>query len=257
MLSAFDIRTLSKKTLDLYDNFSEQNLIYLDSGGYESYHKKAPWDFTNYFESLNKIRFDILTAFDRIPQEHEGNIIPEMRDELLATNKVVKGSRKTLVLHATDSTKLEDLEEFIVTIKNDFDILGVPEKLCDTVSEGVETVKHLRAFMDKEQITKPIHIFGCGKLNDILKFVEAGADIFDANSWIYGIFNRTNVFSKNITEEELKRCSCNGCTPKSYWHKLVAKRYSHNFYVLQNGMDLIRQSIKDNELISLTKRVSA
>ena len=257
MLSAFDIKTLDQQSLDIFDRYSEKNLVYLDSGGYESYHKQVPWDFSGYFEGLSRIRFDILTAFDRIPLADETEIIAEMKDELHATNKLVKGGRKTLVLHATNYTQLADLQSLINEEKNEFDILGVPESLCGSGAEGINTIRELQAFMDQQGIIKPIHIFGCGKMDYILQFVEAGADIFDANSWIYNVYNASEPFSKNISKEELSFCTCESCRSKRFWSSVAGRRYSHNFFALREGMNLIRQSIIDNQLISLINRVKA
>ncbi len=251
MLSAFDARTLDEQTLDMFEDYSERNLVYLDSGGYESYHKHAPWDFSNYIEGVSKIRFDILTVFDRIPWADETQIITEMKEELHATNKLVKGGRKTLILHTTRTTQLSDLESLIKEEKDEFDILGVPESLCDSEGEGIKTVRALRTFMDQTGIIKPIHIFGCGKMSYILQLVEAGADIFDANSWIYNVYNPIQPFSKNISHEELSSCICESCRSKRSWSSTSKRRYSHNFLAITKGMNMIKQSIIDNRLINL------
>ena len=173
MLSAFDAKTLDQASLDTFEDYSEKNLLYLDSGAYESYRKEVPWDFSGYFEGLSRMRFDILTAFDRIPSADETNSSAEMKAQLLATNKLVKGGRKTFVLHSTKNNNLISLENLISDMKNEFDILGIPESLCGRGIEGISTIRTLRDFMDKEGIIKPIHVFGCGKLNFILQFVEA------------------------------------------------------------------------------------
>ena len=251
MLSAFDIKTLDQQSVDIFEAYSEKNLLYLDSGAYESYHENVSWDFSGYFEGLSRIRFDILTAFDRIPSADETNTIAEMKKELLATNELVKGGRKTLVLHGTKDDKLKDLEGLISELKNEFDILGVPETMCGRGIEGISTIRRLRTFMDKEGIIKPIHIFGCGKLAFILQFVEAGADIFDANSWMFNIYNTSKLFSKDMTKEEFPFCTCESCRSQQFRSGGVTKKYSHNFLAIKKGMELIRQSIIDNQLINL------
>ncbi len=255
MLSAFDVKILDQQSVDIFDAYSEKNLLYLDSGAYESYHESLPWDISGYFEGLSRIRFDILTAFDRIPSVGETNTIAEMKGELLSTNRLVKGGRKTLVLHGTKDDKLMDLEGLISEMRNEFDILGVPEAMCGRGIKGISTIRSLRDFMDKEGIIKPIHIFGCGKLAFILQFVEAGADIFDANSWMFNIYNTSQLFSKDMPEEEFAFCTCESCRSKQYLSGEVTKKYSHNFLAIKKGMELIRQSIIDNRLINLMNRV--
>ncbi len=254
MLSAFDVKNMCQETLDLFEQYTERNLLYLDSGGYESYHKQMPWDISNYYEGLSRIRFDILTAFDRIPSLDETNIIDEMKIYLQATNKLVRGGRRTLILHATESTDIFDLQKAVFELRAEFDILGIPETLCGRGTEGVYKVRQIREFMDREGIVKPIHIFGCGKLDFILQFAEAGADIFDANSWIYNVYNNLSPFSKNLAAEKLSTCRCEACLSKKVWSNIAEKRYSHNFLVIKRGMENIRQSIIDNQLIKLIKQ---
>jgi hypothetical protein len=255
MLSAFDTKTLDQQSVDTFEAYSEKNLVYLDNGAYESYYEKIPWDFSDYFDGLNRIGFDILTAFDRIPPEYETSTIAEMKSEFLATNKLVKGGRKTLVLHGTRDDKFDDLKGLIIELKNEFDILGIPEAMCGRGTEGLPTIRNLRAFMDKEGIIKPIHIFGCGKLAFILQFVEAGADIFDANSWMFNIYNTSKLFSKDMTKEKFRFCTCESCQSQQFRSSWLKRKYSHNFLAIKNAMDLIRQSIIDNRLLSLINQI--
>ncbi len=258
MLSAYDLKKLDQQSIDKFDACVENNVLYLDSGGYEAHHyEDSSWDISGFFEGVNKIRFDILTVFDRIPSAQETDTITEMRDSLLATNKLIKGSGKTLVLQKTNHTGLVDLEKFLVEVKNEFDILGIPKKQCGRGVESVNFIRSLRQFMDREKITKPIHIFGCGQLNLIPKLVEAGADIFDANSWIWNNYNRSSLFSKNIPDVELLKCRCESCKRSERLSPDIRiRRYSHNLSALSEAMNLVRQSIIDRKLISLTSSIN-
>jgi queuine/archaeosine tRNA-ribosyltransferase len=258
MLSAYDLKNLNKQSIDKFDACAENNVLYLDSGGYEAhYYEDSLWDISGFFQGINKIRFDILTVFDRIPSAQETDTITEMKASLLATNKLIKGGGKTLVLQKTNHTRLADLERFLVEVKNEFDILGIPKKQCGRGVEGVNFIRNLRQFMDREKIIKPIHIFGCGQLNLIPKLVEAGADIFDANSWIWNNYDSSSLFSKKISNDELRKCSCESCKrSERLSSNILIRRYSHNLFALAEAMNLIRQSIIDHKLINLTSSIN-
>jgi tRNA-guanine family transglycosylase len=225
--------------------------MYLDSGAYEAHHRDAPWTMSEYYKALSNVKFDILTIFDRIPSGYESDIISDMRKSLQATVKLVGSIPKTLVIQKTEQTALNDIKEFIADVKNDFDILGIPKIQCGPGSEGFQLVRNLREFMADQEIFKPIHIFGCGSLELIPKFVEAGADIFDSNTWIYTNYHSTN-FSESVSDADLMQCHCAACASQRS-SNIFVRRFSHTFLALRNAMELMRQGIKDDTLIQLTK----
>lgn len=66
-----------------------------------------------------------------------------------------------------------------------FDVIAVTEKeLGDSLIERMANVARLRDLLDREEVEKPIHVFGALDPLHTPLFFAAGAEIFDGLSWL-------------------------------------------------------------------------
>ncbi len=220
LISAYDIYYSEKP----FPKIESQNLIFIDSGGYEctidnnltdiGFYKPSPneWDIQKYIEVINA--FSTPVPLVLISYDH-----PQQRcsiDEQIRLAECLFAGRddvlKELLLKSVDHHPI-DIGQISQNIESlhEFDLLGVTEKeLGETLLTRMKNIAHLRLEMEKRGLEIPIQVFG--GLDPIASplYYLSGADILDGLSWLrysYGegelhYINCKGIVSKGIEIEQ-------------------------------------------------------
>ena len=189
-------------------------VLFLDSGGYEAIidesalepqygvHHAAQWTLQNFRDTLAKLDLlmpTLVTTFD-----HPGSTSPFLAqiEAGLALSEEFSGVGWSMLV------KPETRDHPFVSIANlvnvldhltDFDVIGLTEnELGESVIERMKNIAFLRQQMDRNGITKPLHIFGSLDPMRTALYFLSGADIFDGLSWIrFTYHNDLAVYHNN------------------------------------------------------------
>jgi hypothetical protein len=195
-------------------NITFSQLLFLDSGGYEAriehdlsetygkLHKPKPWnkrfheqvlaDWNSRWPTI-AISFDSPAQF--LPLSKQFQHLEELKEKypnLLWEFLVKPESAKDSVL------PIEKLVKKVAHLRG-FAIIGLTEKeLGDSVFSAMTNIARLRARLNAEALTIPIHIFGSlDALTSVLYFL-AGAEIFDGLTWLrFGYQEGRTIYSQN------------------------------------------------------------
>lgn len=217
LISAYDIY-YSKEH---FPQIESQNLLFVDSGGYEclidnnltdiGLYKPSPneWDIRKYTETIHAFSTPVplvLVSYDH-PQ-HQCSIDEQIR---LANNLFAGRDDilKELLLKPPDRA-LIDIEQVLQSIDSlrGFDMLGITDKeLGETMLTRMTNIAHLRLEMERNDLEIPIHIFG--SLDPITSplYYLSGADIFDGISWLrysFGDGELQYIYSKGIASKGIE-----------------------------------------------------
>lgn len=186
---------------DLLESKNVANLMFLDSGGYETnvdadlsntdQRQCLPkhWDKEKHISALRKI--ETLNTCVAITYDNPGmpilDQIKNAEDYLLEIPSISLDFLAKPYLN-----KVLDLSEIESGVGRllQFDVLGVTEKeLGHSVSERMKTIAGLRMMLSKHGLDIPIHIFGCFDPASIWLYFLCGADVFDGLSWLRYTFD--------------------------------------------------------------------
>tara|TARA_B100000575_G_scaffold168737_1_gene135035 strand:- start:25972 stop:27171 length:1200 start_codon:yes stop_codon:yes gene_type:complete len=159
-------------------------------------------------------------------------------------------------------------EESIDFNQKQIDTFGIA--IGGSLGSNKEEMKEVVYFTaSKLKDIRPVHLLGIGDPIDIWTFVEQGIDTFDCVSPTRlarhgsalvkgkkGKINLKNKFYKDKMSPIDEECNCYTCTnfTLSYLYHLFASKEllalqlitNHNIYFMNNLMETIRQSIKEN-----------
>lgn len=214
LISAYDIY-YSKED---FPRIESQNLLFIDSGGYEciidndltdtGLYKPSPneWDAQKHIEVVDAFSTPVplvLISYDH--PHHRCSIDAQIRsatDLFSGRDDVLK----EILVKSSDFSPL-DIGQISQSIESlhDFDVLGVTEKeLGTTVFECMKNIAQLRLEMETNSLEIPIHIFG--SLDPITSplYYLSGADIFDGLSWLRYSFGNGELHYINTKGIESK-----------------------------------------------------
>ncbi len=233
LISAYDIHHNHFKEPKKYFNIPQ--IVFLDSGGYEvspyydstepeqGPYKHKPYEEEDYKKVLTSLPIDkpiVISNPDYITEKME------IEDQILHSQKFfneMPNFTRNFIIKPGFKKKGGPKQEipFDILIANigklgAFDVIGVTEKnLGRNLKIKLKNIARLRAALNREGISNPIHIYG--GLDPVLTplYFFAGAEIFDGASWLryayhqgmaihrycYGVMRDTNAF---MTEEQVE-----------------------------------------------------
>jgi len=182
--------------------FSE--LIFLDSGGYESaiekevsefgLYKPDPheWDQQKHLESIKRWDEDIPTVVISYDHPSERISIEKQIENAKKLFKSKSGILKELLIKPeTRDSRRVNLKNFFEKVDDvaSFDILGFTEKeLGKSILDRMINIARVRQHLEGYQIEIPLHIFGSLDTITTPLYYISGADIFDGLSWLRFVF---------------------------------------------------------------------
>ncbi|MBD2501888.1 hypothetical protein [Anabaena azotica] len=186
-------------------------LLFIDSGGYE---KLIDDDFSSVFFAgasvhewnenyLRKVydQWSNLTSCVLVSYDNK-KTVKEQIESAKELFKSYPNSLHTILLKREREENLYiNIDSVMSNIQylTNFDIIGLTEKeLGNSILTRMHNIALIRQELDKQDINKPIHIFGSlDPVTSPLYFL-AGAEIFDGLTWLrYSYFNGIAVYQHN------------------------------------------------------------
>ena len=214
LISAYDIYHSKER----FPKIEAQNLLFIDSGGYEcsvdnnltdiGFYKPSPnnWDTQKHIEAIDALSTPVPLVL--ISYDH-----PRQRcsiDEQIRSASVLFAGRdvlKEILLKSSSNSSPIDIGQVSQNIEllHEFDVLGVTEKeLGATVLTRMKNIAHLRLEMETRGFEIPIHIFGSLDPITTPLYYLSGADIFDGLSWLRYSFGKGELHyinSKGVVDK--------------------------------------------------------
>ena len=215
LVSAYDIR-YKHISIDS-ELLRAPAVVFLDSGGYEIAPTSGyssvfsdtvppkPWtqeDLTSVFDEWPDHVPAVFVSFDH--PDHRGSFDEQVRNARRLFQPYSK--HLTLLLLKPETADQTTLDSTLRSARSNagalerFDIIGVTEKeLGGTMLDRMAQIARLRLAMDKEQVKKPIHIFGALDPLTVCLYYISGAEVFDGLSWLrYGYKNGVAMYTHNL-----------------------------------------------------------
>lgn len=183
--------------------FSE--LVFFDSGGYESAIEKEVEEFGLYKpDPFDWNREKHSEAVDRFVEEIPKVIIsydhPSERmtiaKQIDRANELFRGKegiiKELLIKPESAGSRRINIHGFYENIEKiqDFDILGFTEKeLGKSILDRMVAIARIRQHLEEHSIDIPLHIFGSLDTITTPLYYISGADIFDGLSWLRFVFD--------------------------------------------------------------------
>lgn len=214
LLSAYDFHYTNP-----FPKITFSELVFFDSGGYESaiekevaefgLYKPDPfeWSQQNHLEAVQRWDDDIPTVV--ISYDHPSERVP-VEKQIENANKLFRtksGIIKELLIkpESKDSRRI-NFKRFFENIDkiNDFDILGFTEKeLGKSILDRMINIAKIRQQLEAHSIEIPLHIFGSLDTITTPLYYISGGDIFDGLSWLRFVFDEGTTHYINTYGPEI------------------------------------------------------
>lgn len=261
LISAYDYYNLKRNghiTTKFIGKSLKEKLLFLDSGGYElQFSDNDEWTPLKYKQTIEEINPTFFVGFDRIPSYEKLSDTNSLIYESVEFLKDYSGSGRVLLMHfSLMNNPQKEIQSFVKILQkfsNYFDILGIPEREIGTnIFQRIQFVSCLRKELDKNEILKPIHIFGCSDPLSVILLTLSGADIFDGLGWIKYAFDVKNLRTMERSQLPFLNCDCIACKNVN-WYNISAEEYEnrlliHNLYAYDNFFFDFREAIINNEI---------
>jgi len=214
LLSAYDFHYTNP-----FPKITFSELVFFDSGGYESaiekevaefgLYKPDPfeWSQQKHLEAVQRWDDDIPTVI--ISYDHPSERVPVEKQIENANNlfRTKSGIIKELLIkpESKDSRRI-NFKRFFENIDkiNDFDILGFTEKeLGKSILDRMINIAKIRQQLEAHSIEIPLHIFGSLDTITTPLYYISGADIFDGLSWLRFVFDEGTTHYINTYGPEI------------------------------------------------------
>lgn len=200
LLSAYDFYYT-----DPFPKITFSELVFFDSGGYESaiekdveefgLYKPDPfeWNRAKHSEAVN--RFDeeipkVIISYDHPSERMTVDKQIEHANKLFRTKEGI--IKELLIKPESEKSRRIKLAGFFENIESvsDFNILGFTEKeLGKSVLDRMTAIAKIRQHLEEHSIEIPLHIFGSLDTITTPLYYISGADIFDGLSWLRFVFD--------------------------------------------------------------------
>lgn len=189
LISAYDIHHASTEDRSVIDDLlqrsvSDNRIVLLDSGNYESYWRNdKTWLVEGFAKVYSSVSFHIAFCYDnQNPSDNADEIVEDVIRSVLRSQKstltgaivpIVHGQRQ--LLPDVSSQLAEQLRPIL---------LAIPERvLGEGVFQRAETVYKIRSALNNLDYYCPLHLLGTGDPLSILVYSACGADSFDGLEW--------------------------------------------------------------------------
>jgi hypothetical protein len=205
LVSAFDLHHgfINKEVLNV-----PPDILFLDSGGYETNAEKADpkelakeytpnlkndWKLEYYQSLLNEIELQgptSIVSYDHadLRQSFENQV----KDAATLFSSINGVAKEILIKPTSKDHYYLDVDEICkrAHLLADFDIIGVTDKeLGPSLHLRMENIYKIRQALNKLNLDKPIHIFGSLDTITSPLYFLCGADIFDGLTWLKFAFH--------------------------------------------------------------------
>ncbi len=268
LISAYDYYNLERdgylNTEEVRASFNHK-FLFLDSGGFElQYSNNDDWNPEKYKQVILELNPHFYVGYDRIPSyertSHTSEVISKSIDFL---KKSDKSKQKVLLIHFSPKNnpqlEIKEIVEIIYQNYEFIDIIGFPEReIGSNIIQSCQFIKLFRDQLEKRQILKPIHIFGCFDPISVILFVLAGADIFDGLGWLKSSFDNGNLKKFEKSQLPFFNCKCIACNDVN-WSKISSEEYEkrlliHNLHSVEDFFYELRNNIIEQEMETMIKR---
>jgi hypothetical protein len=198
-------------------------LYYIDSGGYEASMDRdlstthpafggepcqrtdrSEWTFERYREITAKIcsaNTEKNIAVVNYDHHNERFTIEEQLEKARQSFEGLSGILRSILLKPEMlSQKILQIDKIVSKASSlrEFDIIGVTEKeLGESVLNRLCNLAKIRMALDREDVLKPVHVFGCLDPLSCSLYFMAGAEIFDGLTWMrFAFMNGGIVYSE-------------------------------------------------------------
>ncbi len=262
LISAYDYYQLRNKG-SIDPNFIKKSfkdkLLFLDSGGYElQFSTSDNWTPERYKDIIRELNPQFFVGYDRIPPyEMESDTVKEIEKSIGFLKGYTETKGRVLLIHFSMLNKpINEVPTFVDKIiehSDHIDVLGFPEREIGTnIIQSCRFIRQIRNELDKREIFKPIHIFGCSDPKSIILFVISGADIFDGLGWIKYAFYKKELKNDERSHFPLFNCNCDICKSIN-WSEITSRQYEyylllHNLYSCEIFLYNLRNQIIEETL---------
>jgi len=204
LVSAYD---LNYKYIKI-ENISCSNLVFLDSGNYETEILKnskllEEWNRNLYLDLINKL--PALNQFVIVSYDNKESIESQLisANELFDEINHLEFAKCFLCKPVSEESNIicvKDIQKNIDQF-SDFDITGLTDKeIGDSLLSRCETIVKIRSILSENGIQIPLHIFGALDPLTIISYFLCGADVFDGLAWLkYTFYHQLALYSNNYS----------------------------------------------------------
>lgn len=216
LVSAFD---LHHGFIDTEILNEPPDILFLDSGGYETNEEKAnpkeltkefkpdpqkDWKLEYYQGLLKDIEFQGPTAV--VSYDH-AELRQPLEDQVKNARSFfssLNGVARELLIKPTSKERYHlDVDEICskAHLLADFDIIGITDKeLGPSLHSRMENIYKIRKALNKLSLDKPIHIFGSLDTVTSPLYFLCGADIFDGLTWLkFAFYEGHTIYMPTIS----------------------------------------------------------
>jgi hypothetical protein len=256
LVSCFDIDKFQKdKRLHAaLDKARDQCQVVLwDSGIYEvAWSRSKRWNYQKYIKTLNRNQFSHAFSFDDYCLKNQSASALDIANTLQRTAGQIGENLTSPIIHCRD---LNDYPELCKQISIDCtpELIAIPEReLGFGVCEIASNIVKIRNSLNSTGKYQVLHILGTGNPISMLLYSLAGADSFDGLDWCqtvvdfdtgqlhhplqFDFFNHQSEFGYDVNMSFLARC------------------YSHNLEFYRLWMDMIKNTIKENNQEAILRK---
>jgi queuine/archaeosine tRNA-ribosyltransferase len=251
LVSAYDLYKCKRKDLlrieRLLSGFSSnQKIILLDSGNYESYWKNdKKWDLKKYIEILNKTKHHLAFCFDSLHTKGDANNISALITKHVLRDQRYSSGTVVPIVHAEREEKIADLISQVVDKLNPF-LIAVPERqLGNGIVARAETVYKIRRALNKKKLYYPLHLLGTGNPLSILIYSVCGADSFDGLEWCQTTVDHRTGLLYHFQQRDFLGGQTAFCKLKGIPYAQAT--LAHNLVFYQKWMIKIQKSFSDRK----------
>lgn len=268
LISAYDYYNLKRAghiTTKFIEKSFKEKLLFLDSGGYElQFSDGDDWTPLKYKQTIEEMHPAFFVEYDRIPSYKKPSDTNSLIYESIEFLKDYSTNGRVLLMHfSLMNNPQKEIQSFVKTLQkfsDYFDILGIPEReMGANIIQRTQFIYYLRKELDKEEILKPIHIFGCSDPISLILLTLSGADIFDGLGWIKDAFDVENLRTMEGSQLPFFNCDCIACKNMN-WQNISAEEYEyrlliHNLYAYDNFFFDFRKAIISNEITEFIEKI--
>lgn len=259
------MRNVGHITTKFIEKSFKEKLLFLDSGGYElQFSCDDNWTPLKYKQTIEEMHPTFFVGYDKIPSYEKPSDTNSLIYESIEFLKDYSTNGRVLLMHfSLMNNPHKEIQSFVKTLQEFsgyFEILGIPEReMGANIIQRTQFVSCLRNELDKKDILKPIHIFGCSDPTSLILLALSGADIFDGLGWIKYAFDTENLRIIESSQLPFFNCNCIACKNVN-WYDISAEEYEsrlliHNLYAYDNFFFDLREAIISNEILEFIKKM--
>ena len=257
LVSCYDLYAKSDNNLfAVLNKYSKEgNLVFLDSGIYESYWKNDEnWSFDKYNETASRLNCDLYTSFDILPNGKRSNssFLEELTQIVFHSSKVKTLGEMVPIIHGRTQ---DNLMEGVAKVMDNLapSVLAIPERETgETLEQRIMTLTKIRKLVNEVKSETLIHLLGCGDPLSLVLYILCGVDSFDSLDWVKFAIDPKELRTRHSAHISLIECNCPACSTRKYDPPYGV--WIHNLFFYEDFMEMIRNKICKGTMENLITR---